>query len=118
MHFLVRLLINTLALWITTKVISGITHTGPAASLFLVALIFGVLNAFVRPLLKVLTFPLLILTLGLFTLVLNSVMLLLTSAVSGALDLGFHVRGFWPAFWGALVISITNMALSLFVREE
>lgn len=118
MHFLIRLLINTLALWITTKVVSGIIHTGPAVSLLLVALVFGVLNALVRPLLKILTFPLLILTLGLFTLVLNSVMLLLTSAVSSAFDLGFHVRGFWPAFWGALVISIINMVFSIFMRRE
>ncbi|MEW6118134.1 MAG: phage holin family protein [Nitrospirota bacterium] len=118
MHFLIRLLINTLALWITTKVVSGITYTGPATNLFLVALVFGVLNAFVRPLLKILTFPLLIVTLGLFILVLNSIMLLLTSAVSDALELGFHVRGFWPAFWGSLVISIINMVFSIFVREE
>lgn len=86
--------------------------------LLAVALVFGVLNAFVRPILKLLTLPLLILTLGLFTLVINALMLLLTSWVSGVLDLGFHVTGFWPAFWGALVVSIVSLILSIFVQEQ
>ncbi len=118
MHFLIRLLINTVALWIATRVISGITYTGEPMAFLLVALVFGALNAFVRPLLKLLTFPLLILTLGLFTLVLNGVMLWLTSAVSGALKLGFHVAGFSAAFWGALVISVISIVLSLFVKGD
>lgn len=118
MHFLIRLLINTVALWVATKTVSGITHHGPGATLLLVALVFGVLNALVRPVLKLLTLPLLILTLGLFVLVLNSVMLWLTGAVSDALGLGFGVAGFGAAFWGALVISIINILLSLLVREE
>jgi putative membrane protein len=87
-------------------------------SLFLVALVFGVLNASLRPLLKLLTFPLLILTLGLFTFVINAFMLLLTGWISERLNLGFHVAGFWPAFWGGLVISIVSMILSLFVKSR
>jgi putative membrane protein len=83
-----------------------------------VALVFGVLNASVRPLLKVLTFPLLILSLGLFTLVINALMLWLTGWVSDRLALGFHVAGFWAAFWGGLVVSIVSLLLSIFVRSR
>ena len=64
-----------------------------------------------------LTCPLMILTLGLFTFVINAVILLLTSALAGRFGLGFHVDGFWPAFWGALVVSIVSVLLSIFVRE-
>jgi putative membrane protein len=101
MHFLARLLINAAALWVATNVVPGITYQGRWTSLFIVALVFGVLNASVRPLIKVLTFPLLILTLGLFTFVINALMLMLTGWFSDRFDLGLHVAGFWPAFWAA-----------------
>jgi len=115
MQFLLRLLINAAALWVAIKIVPGVSHGGSAASLFVVALVFGVLNASVRPILKLLTFPFLILTLGLFIFILNAVMLLLTSAASNALGLGFHVEGFVPALIGALVVSIISYGLSLFV---
>jgi putative membrane protein len=118
MPFLVRLLINAAALWVAIHFVTGITYTGNWLSLFLVALVFGVLNAALRPLLKLLTFPLLILTLGLFTFVINAVMLLTTGWVSGRLNLGFHVAGFWSAFRGGLVISIVSLVLSLFVKSR
>jgi len=118
MHFVLNLLINAFALWAAAKVISGITYSGPWYGLLIVALVFGVLNAFVRPLLKFLSFPLVILTLGLFIFILNAFMLWLTSAASKALDLGFTVAGFWPALWGALVISLINMMLSYVTRPE
>jgi putative membrane protein len=118
MHFLVRLLINAAALWVATYVVPGIAYQGRWTSLLVVALVFGVLNASVRPLLKVLTFPLLILSLGLFTLVINALMLWLTGWVSGRLALGFHVAGFWAAFWGGLVVSIVSLLLSIFVRSR
>ena len=118
MWFVWRLLINAAALWAATRIVDGISFTGNWRLLFVVALVFGVLNVLVRPLLKFLTFPLLILTLGLFTFVLNAFMLWLTSRVSDALDLGFHVAGFWPAFWGALVVTIVSFVLSLFVGRD
>jgi putative membrane protein len=118
MPFLLRLLINAAALWVSTNVVTGISHQGRWMSLFLVALVFGVLNASVRPVLKLLTFPLLILTLGLFTFVINAVMLLITGWFSERLGLGFHVAGFWPAFWGGLVISIVSLAMSLLVKSH
>jgi putative membrane protein len=67
---------------------------------------------------KLLTFPLIILTLGIFALVVNGLMLWLTSSLSATLGLGFHVSGFWPAFWGALVVSLVSTLLSLFVGSD
>ncbi|MCX6031236.1 MAG: phage holin family protein [Chloroflexi bacterium] len=118
MRFLIRLLINAAALWAATRLIPGIAYEGGWPGLVLVALVFGVLNAVIRPILGLLTCPLQILTLGLFTLVLNAVMLLLTSSISGALGLQFSVAGFAPAFWGALVVSIVSFLLTLFVKDE
>jgi putative membrane protein len=117
MRFLIRLLINAAALWIATRLVSGITASSDPATFLVVALVFGLLNALVGPLLRMLTCPLMILTLGFFTFVINAVILLLTSAVAGRFGLGFHVAGFWPAFWGALVVSIVSVLLSIFVRE-
>jgi len=115
MSILLSLLINAAALWVATEVVDGISFTGTVPTMLGVALVFGVLNVVVRPILKLLTFPFLILTLGLFIFVLNAVMLLLTSAASEALGLGFHVEGFVPALIGALVVSIISYGLSLFV---
>ena len=117
MPFLVRLLVNAAALWVATAVVPGVTYTGGPLPLIGVALVFGVINATLRPLAKILTFPLIILTVGIFALVINGLMLWLTSSLSEALGLGFHVRGFWPAFWGALVVSIVSMVLSVAVRD-
>jgi putative membrane protein len=118
MGFLVRLIVNALALWVATQLVPGVSYSGGVLPLLGVALVFGVVNAFIRPIAKILTFPIIIVTLGLFALVINGLMLLLTSAVSDALGLGFHVRGFWAAFWGALVVSIVSTLLSLLVRER
>ena len=112
---LIRLLINAAALWVAIQVVPGISFDGNWGPLLVVALVFGVLNASVRPFLALLTLPLLILTLGLFTLVLNALMLWLTGSVSNGLGLGFHVDGFWAAFLGGLVISIVSTMLSYFV---
>jgi len=116
--FLVRLLVNAAALWVATRVVPGVEYIGSWLAFFGVALVFGVVNTFVGIAAKILTFPLILLTLGLFLLVINGLMLLLTSAIAGALGLGFHVSGFWAAFWGALVVSLTSMLLSLVVVKE
>ena len=114
MYFLLRLLINAAALWIAIQLVDGIEHRGSWWSLLLVALVFGVLNASIRPLLKLLSLPVIILTLGLFIFVINALMLMLTGWISGLLDLGFYVAGFWDAFVGGLIISIVSFLLSLF----
>ena len=117
MRFLIRLLINAAALWVATQIVPGVTHSGSGGTLLLVALVFGVLNALLRPILALLSCPLMILTLGLFTFVINAVILLVTSSLSGSLGIGFHVDGFWAAFLGALVVSIVSILLSIFVRD-
>lgn len=117
MRFLIRLLINAAALWVATRIVPGITAPTEAGPFLAVVLVFGLLNALVGPLLRFLTCPLMILTLGLFTFVINAVILLLTSSVARRFGLGFHVDGFGSAFWGALVVSIVSVLLSIFVRE-
>ena len=117
MQAVIRILINAAALWAATQLVSGISYAGDWPMLFAVALVFGILNLLVKPVLFFLTLPFFVVTLGLFTLVLNAAMLWLTSALSERLGLGFKVEGFWAAFLGALVVSIVSFALSLFVQS-
>ena len=118
MHVLLRLLINAAALWVATRLVSGISYTGDGVSLFGVALVFGVFNVLIKPILFLLSFPFLIVTLGLFIFVINAVMLWTTGKVSDALGLGFHVSGFRAAFFGALVVTVVSFVLSLFVGKD
>jgi len=115
MSILIRLAINAAALWVAVRLVPGVSFTGDGRWLFAVALIFGVLNVSLKPLLILLTLPFLIVTLGLFTFVVNAFLLWLTSAVSAAVGLGFHVSGFGAAFVGALVVSGVSLVLSMFV---
>ena len=117
MHVLLRLLINAAALWAATRLVPGISYTGDGVSLFGVALVFGVLNVLIKPILFFISFPFVIFTLGLFTLVINAVMLLLTAAASDALGLGFSVADFMAALKGALVVTVVSFGLSLFVSD-
>jgi len=118
MPFLVRLLVNAAALWVATRIVPGVTYGGDWLPFLGVALVFGVVNAFIRPVAKVLTFPIIIVTLGIFALVVNGLMLELTAWLSDGLGLGFHVAGFWAAFWGALVVSIVSMLLSVLLADS
>lgn len=115
MHFVLRLLATATALWVAELAVPGISYTGSAFGLLVVALVFGVVNAVVRPVLKLLTCPLVILTLGLFLFVLNALMLWLTSALAQALGIGFTVSGFWAALVGAIIVGLVSMVLNLFV---
>ena len=117
MPFLIRLFVNAAALWVATRVVPGVSYDGGVLPMLGVAVVFGILNASLRPLAKILTFPLIIVTLGIFALVINGLMLWLTSSLSSSLGLGFHVSGFWPAFWGGLVVSIAGAILSMVVAE-
>jgi putative membrane protein len=114
MPFLLRLLINAAALWAAIQLVDGIEHRGSWWSLLFVALVFGLLNASVKPLLKLLSLPIIILTLGLFLFVINALMLLMTAWVSGLLNLGFLVDGFWDAFLGGLIVTAVSLLLSIF----
>lgn len=115
MRFLLRLLITAAALWIAVLLIEGIRYTGSWPGMLGVALIFGVVNAVIRPILKILTCPLVVLTLGLFVFVLNALMLWLASEISQAFGIGFDVDGFWAALVGALIVGIVSTVLNLLV---
>jgi putative membrane protein len=118
--FVVRTIINGIALWVAAWLIDGIEFgTTDTAELVktvaLVALIFGLLNAFVRPILKLVSMPFIILTLGLFVFIVNAAMLMLTSWLAEKFGLAFHVdHFFWDAVLGALVITVVSMVLSVF----
>jgi len=120
MKLLIRWVIASLALFVAAWLVPGIRVEGNAWVVFAVmAVILGLVNAIVRPLLKILTCPLILLTLGLFTLVINGVTLLLASQIAQQwFNVGFYVDGFWPAFLGALIVSIVTVILSALVREE
>lgn len=117
MSFLIRLLINAAALWVATRLVPGVHYEGGWLPIMGVALVFGVVNTIVRPVTTILTFPFVIVTLGLFLLVINGLMLWLTSSLSTAFGLGFHVSGFWAAFVGAIVVSLVGMAMRLVIHQ-
>jgi putative membrane protein len=110
-HFLFRWIVTTIAVIVASALLSGIRYDSPS-SLILAALLLGILNAFVRPVLLILSAPLILLTLGLFILVVNALMLLLVPGIVR----GFHVDGFGSAFWGAIIIGLVSWILSAFFR--
>jgi putative membrane protein len=115
MRALVRLLVTATSLWVAVKIVPGLSFEGGVLAFLGVAAVFAVVNAVARPLTLLLSLPLLLVTLGLFWLVVNGLMLWLTAALSGALGLGFQVRGFWAAVLGALVVSVASWLLDRFV---
>ncbi len=117
MKLVLRVVINALALGAADLLLDGI-RAGSVTSLVLIALVFGVLNALVRPLLRFLSCPFIVLTLGLFTLVLNAVMLLMTAKLGQLFGIDFHVDGFTTAFLGALVVSVVSVLLSWILIDD
>ncbi len=118
MNILLRLVINAAALYAATRFVDGIRYAGEPAGLLGVALVFAVVNTIIKPIVTFFSIPFIILTLGLFTLIVNGLMLLLTSALSGSLGFAFEVRGFGAAFWGALVVSLTSWALNALLVDD
>jgi putative membrane protein len=118
MRFLLRLLATAAALWVAVALIPGISYTGGVLGFLAVALVFGFVNAVIRPILKLLTCPLVVLTLGLFVFILNGFLLWLTSMVAQAFGIGFIVSGFWAAVVGALIVGIVSTVLNLFVGKK
>ena len=115
--------VNTLALAFAAWLFDGIVVDGRdwqhrALHLIIVGVIFGLINAIVKPVVRLLSLPFILLTLGLALLVINALLLLLTSKIAGALHLGFHVHGFWTALFAAIVISIAGAALSAVLPDE
>ena len=110
MRFLTRLIVTMLATAAAVWLVPGfhLDEEDKVVTLLLVALIFGIVNAIIKPVITVVSTCFVVLTLGLFMLVINAGMILLTSWLSGILGLGFHVDGFWPALWGSVIISIVG----------
>jgi len=94
------------------KFIDGIVFTGEWWKMIIIGAVFGIVNSFIKPIVTIFTFPLIILTLGLFTLIVNTIMLIITAKLSIPLELGLSIYGFWPAFKGALIISLVSIMLS------
>ena len=122
MRFLIRVLASAAALAVATAVVPGIelttaSVTSKVLTLLGVALIFGVINAVLKPIVKIVGCVFYLLTLGLIALVVNALLLWLTSWLAGKLNLPWHVTGFWPAFWGALIVSVVGWLLSILIRE-
>ena len=117
--FILRWLINAVALYAAVATIPGIhpQSTGWLSYIWL-ALIFGLLNALLRPLLKFLTCPLIILTLGVFTLLINTFLFWLAGVVGANFHVGFTVDGFWPAFLGGLVVTVVSVVLTMIFKDE
>jgi putative membrane protein len=123
MRFVLRVLVSAAALGVATWAVSGIellagsdwTRVG---TLLAVALIFGLINATLKPLIKVVGCAFYVLTLGLIALVVNGLLLWLTSVIAGDLSLPFHVTGFWPAFWGAIIVGLVSWLLNLLIGDK
>ncbi|CUR54857.1 conserved membrane hypothetical protein [metagenome] len=123
MRFLTWLLTNAAALAVATWLLGGIRLDGSdwqdkIVPLLLVALILGLVTMFVEPVVKLLSLPFIILTIGLFLFVINALMLLLTSKIADAFDIGFHVDGFWTALWGSILITLVTGFIDIAVLED
>ena len=112
---ILQVLVNAAALWVAVQVTAMDWSGAEVWQFLLVAVIFSLVNTFIRPILRIITLPITAVTLGLFLIVINAFMLLLTGWISDQLDLGFMVNGFVPALLGAIVISIVSWVLSLIV---
>ncbi|SDQ36093.1 phage holin family protein [Thermostaphylospora chromogena] len=122
MKTILKILAVAAALWVATQLVGGITvsggtATGDALTLIAVALIFGVVNAVLKPIIKTIGCAFYVLTLGLFALVVNAGLMLLTGWIAEQLSLPFHVEGFWAALWGALVVGIVSWLLDLIIPD-
>ncbi len=120
MRLLLRWIVMAIALAVAAWTVPGIdvTDQNGTIAVLLMAVVFGLVNAFIRPLITLLSCPLVLLTLGLFTLVINGICFSLASWFAQMLGIGFVVNGFWPAFWGAIVVSIVSFLLSLFLPDN
>lgn len=123
MKVLLRIVVSAFALYVATLAISGIqlqaaTTESKVLTLIVVALIFGLVNAVLKPVIKAVGCLFYVLTLGLIALVVNGLLLWLTSWVAGQLTVPFHVTGFWPAFWGAILIGAVSWLLNLILGDK
>src|SRR5690242_13929347 len=116
--FILRWAINAVAIFLAIRFVPGIHLQGNWVSVIWLALIFGLVNAFVRPLINLLTCPLIVLTLGLFTLLINTFLFWLTGRIGEFFGMGITMDGFWPAFLGGVVVTIVSVVLTLILKDE
>jgi putative membrane protein len=121
--FVIRVAVVAVSLWVATLIVDGINYTasstaGSIGTLVAVALIFGLVNAVLKPLIKVVGCPFYILTLGLFGLVVNALLFLLVGAIADGIGLPFTVDGFWAAFLGAIVVSVVGFVLHILIPDR
>jgi putative membrane protein len=121
--FVIRVVVVAVALWIATILVDGISLGGATTqarvgTLVVVALIFGIVNAVLKPVIKVLSCPLYVLTLGLFGLVVNALLFWLVGTLSRNVGLPFDVAGFWPGFWGAVIVAVVGFLLHLVIPDS
>ena len=116
-RLLIKLIINAVALAAADRAIDGI-HADGWKSIIVMALIFGAVNAIIRPIVRILSFPLLILTLGLFTFIINALMLMLAEWIGGIFGVGFHVDSFGSALLGSIIISVVSLVLSILLEPS
>jgi putative membrane protein len=118
-RLIIRWFINGVAVWVAANIVPGIMLTDESpGTIIVIALILGLLNATLNPLLKFLTCPFILLTLGLGALLINTLVFWLASEIGQSLGFGFSVDGFWSAFLGALVVSIVGVILGIFLKDE
>jgi putative membrane protein len=122
LRFVIRTLVTALALWVAELILDGISVSGSstwanALTLIAVAVIFGLVNAIIKPIVKVLGCFFYIITLGLIAFVVNALLFLLVDWLAGLLNLPFHVDGFWAAFWGAIIVSVVSWAINLVIPD-
>jgi putative membrane protein len=122
-RFLVRLVINAVALWLTTLIVAGVQVVAYAPgelatvlTYLLVALVFGIVNGVIGNLIRIVAFPIYILTLGLIALVVNALLLLLVAWITGFIGFGLTIDGFWSGFWGAIVLAILSWLIGIVLR--
>lgn len=123
MAFIVLLLVNAAAVWAAERLVTGIDFLAPSATHFALVLavagaIFAAVNTWVKPLAKSLSFPLYLLTLGLFGLVVNGLMFMLVGWISEQVGYGVIVHGFWSAFWGGVIVSLAVMIINIFLPRK
>ncbi len=111
-QLILRIMINALSIGIAVKLIDGITFTGEWWKMIIIALIFGLINSLIKPIITFFSIPFIILTLGLFIVVVNALMLLLTAKLSDTFNLGLQIDGFFPALLGAIIVSVVSILLT------
>jgi putative membrane protein len=121
-QILIKVVITAIALWVATLLVGGLEVTADTTAkrvgtLLAVAVIVGVINAFLKPIIKMLGCAFYVITLGLFALVVNALLLLLTAWIAEQLDLPFDISGFWAAFWGAIIIGLVSWLLDLIIPD-